>query len=537
MISIAAVIFFTLNIFFIFRQKIDSSTKEKVFYQHIYPIAQRTIDLFIAIYSLYLYLSNSMSWVSALIFWFFCLLFCQCAMQLANLVNKLPYSLKIFNGELTQHSLESKNRTYIKLLTESYWHTCILAISTYSHLLSLLFLLIGLVLISPVFPLIYSDFSKLKDHFYGRTKSHITEFIDNYAPQVIFYCSGGDGAVYQLNQWLAVLGKCDKRVLILIRQKHYLEGLGNTNLPIAYVRAVPNIDLFISQATKIVMYPANSRDNISMLRWNELLHIFVNHGESDKVVNRSRFLRSYDRLYVAGEMAIDKMNEADLKIEASNIVAVGRPQTELTLTLQHNEDCGLITILYAPTWEGFSESADYTSISLNTYKAFLPLLNNPKYKILFKPHPYTGSIKVDVGKALSKLERIFDSASNVEIFTKEKNIHELMNESTIMVSDVSSVLNDYLYTEKPLVLTNPHNLDTKAYHEAFPSAKAAYLLTSDMSDLNKTIASLIKKDSLKNMRLKTKEYSIGIWPEGSMKRFNNQLNQDYQQCQENLLFE
>ena len=314
----------------------------------------------------------------------------------------------------------------------------------------------------------------------------------------------------------------------MVREKHYFDGLMKTSLPIVYVRSMTSIDLVLTGATRIVLYPANGAKNINMLRWSELTHIFVNHGESDKIVNISKFLRSYDRVYLAGQMAVDRVLEAGLQLHDENLIQIGRPQTELTLSIAENNDFyGDITVLFAPTWEGFSEAANYTSISEQSLQAFSALLKVKDVRVIFKPHPFTGSARRELRPLLRKLTDLFNKSANAEVYGPDTNIHDLMNESDLLVTDVSSVLNDYLYTEKPIIISNPSKISIDKYHQLFPSTRAAYVLKSEMSDLVVRILEIKECDPLRARRLETKRHSLGDWPQGALQRFNEQLARDY----------
>jgi hypothetical protein len=465
----------------------------------------------------------------AMVAWLGCDIGIATSSQIISLSNKLPYTLYpnsgSINSRMGRFGLISKH-----VFSDSYWHTCALALSLYSNSISVLFVLFVAIVSLPRMLTVVKSIKDLFRHYFKYSEKFVNSFINSYDPEVIFYCSGAAGAVYQLNQWIPVLERCGKRVLILVRDEHYLNGLASTSLPIAYVRVLDAIDLFIAPSTRIVMYPANSGKNINMFRWSNLFHVFVNHGESDKVVNVNKFLRGYDRLYLAGGMAADRIEAANLDIPQKNLVFVGRPQAEMILDINNDSDLSSkrISILYAPTWEGFSKAADYTSISRNAIEAFKELINNDNYHILFKAHPYTGTIRSDVKSLLRELVSLFRAANNVEIFQSRKNIHELMNDSDIMITDVSSVLNDYLFTEKPIILTNPSGIDEQSYHSDFFSSRAAYILNKDMTNLTDTIKNIRGKDVVRQERLKIKKYSIGSWPNGALQRFNEQLALDYE---------
>ncbi len=389
-----------------------------------------------------------------------------------------------------------------------------------------------LVLLIAFAPYLYNIFFKLKnlvEFKNGASKRSIRMYVESYRPEVIFYCAGHKGSAYQLKQWLDVLNRCGKRVLIIVRERHFFLEFYNTHLPIFLAKNMGAIDLFLTNDTKIVLYPANSAKNSHFFRWSHLKHIFVNHGESDKVVNVSKFLRSYDKLYVAGQLAIDRIRDAGLGIDDKRFELVGRPQTDLALDKGVPAPKNRIRVLYAPTWEGFSEDANYTSINSYTLKALQTMLANPNIVLLFKPHPYTGIVSQNVKRHLNDLQIGLAQLSNVEIFGNDKNIHDLMNESNCIITDVSSVLNDYLYTEKPIIISNPRSLSLTNYHSNFYSSKAAYILSDNWENLDQLLRTVTTMDPLKDERLKVARYSLGHWPQGAMERFKEQLDLDYSQ--------
>src|SRR5699024_7020044 len=125
-------------------------------------------------------------------------------------------------------------------------------------------------------------------------------------------------------------------------------------------------------------------------RHYRLNHFFINHGESDKAVNQSKLLMAYDRILVGGPLAERRLRSAGLPVRPGQVIHVGRPQAEMLLRERRATTGAIRTILYAPTWEGFKESVDYSSIGRFSHQMLQPLWRQSDYKILFKPHPYVG---------------------------------------------------------------------------------------------------------------------------------------------------
>jgi CDP-glycerol glycerophosphotransferase (TagB/SpsB family) len=85
-----------------------------------------------------------------------------------------------------------------------------------------------------------------------------------------------------------------------------------------------------------------------------------------------------------------------------------------------------------------------------------------------------------------------------------------MNLSTALVSDVSSVVSDYLYTNKPFAITDLRQTDGPL-PETFPIAAAAYLLRKD-ADPKPVLRKMLTADDLADARAKLRAYYLGDFP-------------------------
>ncbi|EHQ53061.1 CDP-glycerol:poly(glycerophosphate) glycerophosphotransferase [Ectothiorhodospira sp. PHS-1] len=157
------------------------------------------------------------------------------------------------------------------------------------------------------------------------------ERIRRDAPKVVLYVSGLEKVGYQANMWIPVLERLSVKSAIVIREKHIAEELIPTVLPIYFMRTMRDVENLEQANVRTILYPANTQKNIHTLRFYRMNHYFINHGESDKVVNQSKFLMAYDKLLVGGEMAERRLKDANLPLREGQVVHVGRPQAELML--------------------------------------------------------------------------------------------------------------------------------------------------------------------------------------------------------------
>lgn len=343
-------------------------------------------------------------------------------------------------------------------------------------------------------------------------------------PQVMLYLSGLEDVAYQGNMWIPVLEKLDARCAIAIRERRIATGLLPTSMPVYYFDSMRDLEFMEECGVRTILYPANTAKNTNSLRFFKINHFFINHGESDKVVNQSKFLMAYDKLLVAGPLAERRLREAGLPVREEQVVHVGRPQTELLLKRVDSPSTAPRRILFAPTWEGFVEEANYASINEYGLRLLTTLAADKRFQVAFKPHPYTGKAKPNAEGVYLKRMTEAASKAGVQIIQAGKPIFDCMNDSDLMITDVSSVLNDYLYTLKPMILTNPRGEDHDSLRANFPSSAATYVLDQG-EDVVKLIDRIAADDHMFAKRREVCADSLGEFPEGSLARFNRVVNE------------
>ncbi|WP_188634937.1 CDP-glycerol glycerophosphotransferase family protein [Halopseudomonas pertucinogena] len=365
-------------------------------------------------------------------------------------------------------------------------------------------------------------------HRLFRRKALISQSIvalDQYQPMVAVYVSGLANVAYQINQWIPVLERLGVPVVVIARQRSIYEGISETAIPVFYARNMAHVERVLTRGVRTVLYPANTMQNVQALRQFRLNHYFINHGESDKAVNQSKLLQAYDKLLLAGPMAHRRLMEAGLSLREGQIEYVGRPQAEMLLDEADNGRYPSLPlrVLYAPTWEGFVDEADYSSIRHLGLEILEQLAGRDDVEIVFKPHPYTGSRRHEDGERLAAMKR-FCLANGIVVEESLSSIHECMNKSDVLICDVSSVLNDYLITRKPIILCVNERMQAMDIDQNFPSARAAYKASS-ANDVGDTLQLLQSEDPLAQYRAEVRRDSLGDFPEGSLARFSQVIRE------------
>jgi hypothetical protein len=77
------------------------------------------------------------------------------------------------------------------------------------------------------------------------------------------------------------------------------------------------------------------------------------------------------------------------------------------------------------------------------------------------------------------------------------------------VADMSSVLVDYLATDKPFAVVAVGEPDAAAFVARYPVARGAYLIDADLSDLTPALDQMLGPDPLRGQRMATREYYLG----------------------------
>src|SRR3954451_11267128 len=213
-----------------------------------------------------------------------------------------------------------------------------------------------------------------------------------YRPEVALYFSFAAVSrdfMYQVNMWIETLEQLDRRPVIVLRERASFRFLGRTRIPVVCVPKADDLAELELSGVRVVLYPGNAGKNVHMLRVAEAKHVFIGHGDSDKLASSNRVSKVYDEIWVAGRAGRDRYQRVRHAISDDAIVEVGRPQ--LAPVRSHAEHIAgpAPVVLYAPTWEGWSDDDCHTSLIPMGVPLVEKLLAE-NVRIIYKPHPLTG---------------------------------------------------------------------------------------------------------------------------------------------------
>ncbi|GAA3927545.1 CDP-glycerol glycerophosphotransferase family protein [Microbacterium soli] len=313
---------------------------------------------------------------------------------------------------------------------------------------------------------------------------------DHY--RIAVYFADGDVNIYQMRQWYRPLRELAKRwpVVVLSRNATGAEKLiAESGLPVAFVPTVHNLEKFIAtQDLRVVLYVNQNTRNFQMFRYGRRWHVFINHGESDKMYMTTNQYKAYDYALIAGQAARERLQRTlwdyDLDRRA---IEIGRPQADhYSGTLPFTPDQRTV-VLYAPTWEGDRPSAHYGSIATHGETLVRALLASPRHRVIYRPHPRSGVISAEYGAAHRRILAAMAAANAAD--PTAHHVHDDGAElgwqlavADVAVVDISAMVYDRLAAGKPLLITRP--VDARAsIDEAGYLSACEWLRVEDAGDI------------------------------------------------------
>ena len=357
----------------------------------------------------------------------------------------------------------------------------------------------------------------------GRLQASVQADLDAFAPKAVVYMSADAGqSLYILNQWVPAMEQLPHPAFIMVREASHLAPIMPTSLPVLYAPSTRHVEELCRPSLLVAYYLANAGKNVHLLREARIRHVFLNHGDSDKSTSANPVARVYDGVWVAGQAAIDRYEAAGISMPRSQYAIIGRPQVEaLRVGTAGNADP--VTILYAPTFEGYYEESNYSSLERMGPQMIRQILDtHPEVRIIFKPHPASGVQRPGMITARVEIVAMLAEAPGDHLYVGPESsltLYECFDAAHVLISDISSVVTDFLYSERPLITSNPRRLDQETFLRTFPTQGASYIAERDLSNLAGILDDALGQDSLRESRLAMKKYVLGDLPEGPTAAF------------------
>ncbi|WP_234042558.1 hypothetical protein [Streptomyces marianii] len=434
----------------------------------------------------------------------------------------------------------------------------------------------------------------------------VQKWLGEYQPTVALYFSGSEDSAYQVNMWLETMEQLDGRPIVIMRERGLVAKLNETSVPVLCIPGGQHLMAMKFDSVRVTLYPANVGKNIHMLRVPTMKHVFIGHGDSDKLASVNPFSKVYDEVWTAGRAGRDRYALADVGVRDDDIVEVGRPQLAPIEPWTGTPKNPVPTVLYAPTWEGWDNNPGNTSLLLAGENIVRRLLEAERpVRLIYKPHPFTGirskkalaaheRITAMVRKAAAEraadprwaaetaagqAERAAARAGLIRIearlaeLTKpgrsggdqaeesrvsladpvrlaeikslrtewnaaywrsfgwwehtivtgaQPTLYDCFNESDAMVSDISSVVSDFIASGKPYAVTDSAELGAEEFRRQNTAVRAAVVLSNGAEELDGLLAAVADPaaDSLAGARAELRKYLLGPDEPTSIEQFD-----------------
>jgi len=331
-----------------------------------------------------------------------------------------------------------------------------------------------------------------------------------------------------LDLWIPVFQKANVNFVVLIRNYELFNMIKEKypNLTIVYAQGVNDIKFYLDKMVflKATFHPSNTGRNLHILMYNNLTHIFIGHGDSDKTASAHKYFRVYDENWVAGEAHIDRFRNEGFDFRGLKQVKVGRPNLKETLLISQtpwqNRFSGNLNLLYLSTWEGVYEEQNYTSVYFMD-NFFEEISKKDIFNLInIKLHPWVGKRDKKLLSTNQKLENILSNGNTAyKLYDKTTPVEELIKQSNIFICDISAVISESLAANAPIFVYIPKDKNIKLTKSKMSYEDYCYTF-SDLEELNQKIEEVIinNNDYLKEKREKAMEYILGK---------NETLNDDF----------
>lgn len=283
--------------------------------------------------------------------------------------------------------------------------------------------------------------------------------------RIAVYFADSSVNMYQIRQWYRPLQELSRthEVVVLARSAVGAEALlDDGELPVVHLPTIRDLEAYIAtQDIRIVLYVNQNTRNFQMFRYGHRWHVFINHGESDKVYMVSNQFRSYDYAFIAGEAARARLSKALWNYDVdTRTIQIGRPQADhFSATVPYPDDDRTV-VLYAPTWEGDRASMSYGSIRTHGTELVRQVLANPGHRLIYRPHPRSGVIDPEYGAANKDIIRAIAEANAADpsahhVYDDGPEVGWQLAAADVAVLDISAMIYDRLATGRPLMVTRP----------------------------------------------------------------------------------
>ncbi|GAA2234884.1 CDP-glycerol glycerophosphotransferase family protein [Rarobacter faecitabidus] len=358
--------------------------------------------------------------------------------------------------------------------------------------------------------------SIVADRISGMLGRGARDAVRELKPEFVVYYAASSGVRYQLGVWLPYLERIGRPFIVITRSPGTVQDIADlTSAPVLCPLdlGAGDLDNLVVPSIRVAYYVQGSPANQTFQRYRNITHVWLNHGDSDKQANFHPRHATYDKLFVAGELAIERYWQNGIDIPREKFTFIGRPQAEKIVDAATQAGAPVRTILYAPTWQGGRPSSSYSSLMVGP--EIVKRLLERGLTIVFRPHPLSRKVPRDL-KQIQEITALLaaDAAKSgrQHVYGAQAetawDVPDCFNNADALVTDVSSLATDYLASGKPLAMVAVLS-GGEEFLSQTPLAHVAYVIEKDLSTLDQVIDDLTGDDPKRPQRLRFRAVCMG----------------------------
>lgn len=329
-----------------------------------------------------------------------------------------------------------------------------------------------------------------------------------------FVCFGEKSdSLYWLNDWLSIFLEFNVQFLVVLRSEE-LQSWIFENYPDVNSVTINGFQQVVELHkatinTSLALYPINSMHNHLFVRLTKLRHVFIGHGDSDKLSSANKVLRMFDEVWCSGQAQVDRFLNQDFNCSSLRLRKVGRPGLKKLLSVREKTVKEQRKFLYLPTWEGSDERWDYSSIS-NLENIVDAVLADGKASIGIRLHPFIGRRSKALLEKVKQVKNKYSSNTRVEFSSTEVPLVKVLNDYSYFICDVSSVVTECLAVNHPIFLYQSEHFNIETAESNIPLSSFCYTFKS-ANELSDKVSVVLGGDDYKaDRRFDAADYFIGI---------------------------
>lgn len=278
-------------------------------------------------------------------------------------------------------------------------------------------------------------------------------------------------------------------------------------LKIKVLNSINSAIAFMNQLSSPVVVTTTPQLDIFTLKKSKKVKHYAHllHSPTDTHTYRQFAFDYFDSVLCSGPYQIKSIKETEKKRQTKPKLLLETGLTyydimkDRSLEEKPKKTGEKPSILVAPTWQSYS--------LLNRFGVnFFNKLLSKNYKIIFRPHPQSFVSFPEL------VREVVDAFKDEENFTLDTNPSgsESMNKSSLMISDLSGIIYDYLFLyEKPIILMDTeintdgmeaYDLDYEMWDKTLCRSAGKTILEEDIPQLPSIVQEILQNPQISEIQ-------------------------------------